>query len=77
MSDSAGEAVNIFDPKVAACPHASYQQLVRDQPVMRSPLGGLVISRYEDVRFALRSPEIFSSEMSEQMAASSHFRLEA
>ena len=68
MSDSAGEAVNIFDPKVAACPHASYQQLVRDQPVMRSPLGGLVISRYEDVRFALRSPEIFSSEMSEQMA---------
>ena len=68
MSDSAGEAVNIFDPQVAACPHASYQQLVRDQPVMRSPLGGLVISRYEDVRFALRSPEIFSSEMSEQMA---------
>ena len=36
---------------------------------MRAPLGGAVlVSRYEDVLFALRTPETFSSEMSEQMA---------
>ena len=69
MDQSDADGINLFDPAVAACPHASYQRLIQEQPVMRAPLGGgVVISRYEDVLFALRSPEIFSSEMSEQMA---------
>ncbi|RPG09251.1 MAG: cytochrome P450 [Proteobacteria bacterium TMED72] len=69
MDQSDGDAINLFDPAVAACPHASYQRLIQEQPVMRAPLGGAVlVSRYEDVLFALRTPETFSSEMSEQMA---------
>lgn len=62
-------AINLFDPAVAACPHATYRRLVDEQPVMRAPLtNSPIISRYEDVLFALRHPEIFSSEMAEQMA---------
>lgn len=69
MDQSDGDGINLFDPAVAACPHASYQRLIQEQPVMRAPLGGAVlVSRYEDVLFALRTPETFSSEMSEQMA---------
>ena len=48
----------------ADSPHTVYRAL-RDQcPVLRSQggLGGAVISRYEDVLWALRHPEYFSSE---------------
>jgi len=63
------DKINIFDPAVAACPHATYRRLVDEQPVMRAPFtNSPIISRYEDVLFALRHPEIFSSEMAEQMA---------
>ena len=62
-------APNLFDPAVAACPHAAYRQVVDEFPVHRAPLtGSPIIARYEDVMFALRHPEIFSSEMSEQLA---------
>ena len=62
-------APNIFDPAVTACPHAAYRKLVDDMPVIRMPItNSPIISRYEDVLFALRHPEIFSSEMSEQLA---------
>jgi cytochrome P450 len=61
--------INLFDPAVMSCPHATYRRLIDEQPVHRAPLtGSPIISRYEDVIFALRHPEIFSSEMSEQMA---------
>jgi cytochrome P450 len=60
---------NVFDPAVAACPHAAYRQLVDDMPVIRMPItNSPIISRYEDVIFALRHPEIFSSEMSKELA---------
>ena len=66
---STDPAPNLFDPEVAACPHASYRQLVDESPVARMPLtGGAIICRYDDVMYALRHPETFSSEMSEQMA---------
>jgi cytochrome P450 len=59
----------IFDPDVARCPHAAYRTLLTDMPVARMPLtNGPVLSRYEDVMFALRNPKIFSSEMEKQMA---------
>ncbi|MBW1885956.1 MAG: cytochrome P450 [Deltaproteobacteria bacterium] len=61
--------INLFDPAVMSCPPATYRRLIDEQPVHRAPLtGSPIISRYEDVVFALRHPEIFSSEMSEQMA---------
>ena len=60
---------SFFSPEVAACPHATYRQMVDDHPVVRMPLTNApVISRYEDVMFCLRHPDIFSSEMAEQMS---------
>jgi cytochrome P450 len=69
-SDAAPPASpNLFDPGVAACPHAAYRKLVDEMPVVRMPItNSPIVSRYEDVMYALRHPEIFSSEMSEQMA---------
>ncbi len=48
----------------ASSPHAAYQALRDRCPVLRSQggLGGVTISRYEDVLWALRHPEYFSSE---------------
>ena len=62
--------VGMLDPTIAACPHAAYAQL-RDfkQGVSRMPLMNIpMITRYEDVMWALRQPEIFSSAMSEELA---------
>ena len=61
--------VNPFDPDVIACPHAAYKQLrEHEQGVSRMPgVGVPIISRYEDVLWALRQPEIFSSAMAEEM----------
>ncbi len=61
--------VNLFDPGIAACPHAAYRQLREyKQGVSRLPgMGFPVITRYEDVLWALRQPELFSSEMSEEL----------
>lgn len=69
-SDSASShAPNLFDPAIAACPHAAYRRLVDEAPVIRMPVtDSPIICRYDDVMYALRHPEIFSSEMSEQMA---------
>ncbi|MFP6608205.1 MAG: hypothetical protein VCC19_16665, partial [Myxococcota bacterium] len=59
--------VNLFDPGVSACPQPVYRRMLEGCPVARS-LGGAVISRYEDVTWALRHPEIFSSAMDLQIA---------
>ncbi len=61
--------INMFDAAFAAAPQPVYQRALSRCPVARSSFGGgAVISRYEDVMWALRHPEIFSSEMSLQMA---------
>jgi len=61
--------VFLFDPEFVRCPHAVYQRLREDFPVTRATLtNSPVISRYEDVMWALRHPEIFSSAMDLQMA---------
>ncbi len=63
------DVFNLFTPDVAACPQATFRDMHARCPVARSVLnGGPMISRYEDVKWALRNPEIFSSEMAEQMA---------
>ena len=63
-SESPTTRVDIFSPEFAACPQKAYSQILRECPVSRSQLtGAWVLSRYEDVRWALRHPEIFSSEM--------------
>ena len=60
--------LNMFDPEFIASPQAGYDELRKTCPVARQPMGGAIITRYEDVIWALRHPEIFSSEMELQMA---------
>jgi len=70
MSDnpSADGKVSLFTPEVAACPQGVYAKLRSQCPVAHDAWSGNpVISRYEDVLWALRHPEIFSSEMEVEM----------
>jgi len=61
--------VNLFDPAVSACPQPVYRRMLAGCPVTRAAMtGGALIARYEDVMWALRHPEIFSSAMDLQMA---------
>jgi cytochrome P450 len=61
--------VNLFDPELARCPQPVYARIRAQCPVGRAALtGSPVISRYTDVVWALRHPEIFSSQMDLQLA---------
>lgn len=58
-----------FSPEFAACPQPVYERMRRQCPVARDSFtGSPVISRHEDVVWALRKPELFSSEMELEMA---------
>jgi pimeloyl-[acyl-carrier protein] synthase len=53
----------VFDPRDAALhrdPYPLYDRLRREDPVHRSPYGMWVLSRYTDVRAALRDPRLSS-----------------
>jgi cytochrome P450 len=61
--------VNLFTAEFAACPQPVYRRMHEQCPVGRAVFtDSPVLSRYEDVVWALRHPEIFSSEMEMQMA---------
>jgi cytochrome P450 len=61
--------VNVFSAEFAAQPQPVYRELVTKCPFARQAfVGSPVLSRYEDVLWALRHPEIFSSEMEMHMA---------
>lgn len=61
--------VNVQDPAFAACPQPVYARLhERFRVATTLGLGAPILSRYEDVVFALRHPKIFSSEMDIHMA---------
>jgi cytochrome P450 len=61
--------VDVFSPDVVACPQAVYRRMIAGCPVARASFGGgAIIARYEDVVWALRHPEIFSSAMDLQIA---------
>ena len=59
-----GESV-LFDPSVANDPHAAYARLRSECPVSRgkgwSGHPHVIVSRYEDVLWSLKHPEVFSS----------------
>jgi cytochrome P450 len=62
-------AVNLFDQEFARCPQAVYAQMRAQCPVSRMAFTDQpVVARFEDVAWALRHPEIFSSEMELQVA---------
>jgi cytochrome P450 len=53
---------NLLSPKVQANPFPYYAQLRRHTPVLWSePLQAWLVSRYRDVDYALRNPQLFSS----------------
>jgi cytochrome P450 len=61
--------VNVVSAEFAAHPQPVYRELVTKCPFARQAMmGSPVLSRYEDVLWALRHPEIFSSEMEMHMA---------
>lgn len=66
VNPETGEA-NPYRPDVAAEPLPFYDRLRSECPVASmegmAGLGAHIISRYEDVRWALRHPEIFSSDL--------------
>ncbi len=58
----------LFDNDTVRCPQAAYSELRSKCPVGRTQLiGTIMVSRFEDVAWGLRHPEIFSSEMDAQM----------
>jgi cytochrome P450 len=62
--DASAAAMHLFSPEVANEPHAAYRQLREQCPVAKGDLGGhdvVLLSRYEDVLWALRHPESFTS----------------
>jgi cytochrome P450 len=54
MSDAV--TFNPFDPAFRADPYPTYDRLRAEAPLLRSPIGLLVLSRYDDVAKVLRSP---------------------
>ena len=53
-----------FTPSVADDPHAAYRRIRQECPVARTAMGEstmVLISRYDDVSWALRPPEYFTS----------------
>ncbi len=53
---------NPFAPEFKADPYPVYADLRREQPVARTePLGFYAVSRYEDVSYVLKNPQLFSS----------------
>ncbi|HJR25055.1 MAG TPA: cytochrome P450 [Acidimicrobiales bacterium] len=60
----ASPADRLFSPQTADDPHATYRRMRQECPVARTEFAGMpgaTISRYEDVWFALRHPELFTS----------------
>src|ERR1700716_4394074 len=59
-------ALLVFSQESADAPHDAYRQLREGCPVARSNFAGspaVYLSRYDDVLWALRHPEIFSSDV--------------
>lgn len=55
-------AFNPFAPAFKADPYPVYAELRRDQPVARTePFGFYAVSRYDDVSYVLKNPQLFSS----------------
>lgn len=53
----------LTDPELAANPQQFHALMRETSPVLRMEGAGAILSRYEDVMYALRHPELFSSNM--------------
>ena len=51
---------SLLDPQVQECPYHAYK-VYREGPVFQMPeTGHFMVSRYEDIYYIVRTPEIFS-----------------
>jgi hypothetical protein len=54
---------NPFDPAVRQNPYPQYAELRREDPVHRmDSMGFWAVTRYQDVQYVLKNPQLFSSE---------------
>ena len=51
------------EPDMAANPQPLYRMMREYAPVIETDDGGIMVTRHEDVMYALRHPEVFSSDM--------------
>jgi cytochrome P450 len=59
--------INLFDPDVRRNPYPTYAEL-REAPVQQvGPIGAWAVTRYDDVQYAFKHPELFSSAAFEAM----------
>jgi len=73
MTEIKTNEINLLSPETNRAPQKTYSELRARCPVVHSgsgipALGGAMLTRFEDVMWALRHPEIFSSAMDVQMA---------
>ncbi len=67
--DAEAGTINVVAPEFTLRPHATMLEMVERCPVARIQYTDWpVLSRYEDVAWALRHPEIFSSDLGELLA---------
>jgi len=60
------EQYNLFDQETRECPFRYFQTIRREQPVyFMQELGAYYVSRYEDLRYVKKHPEIFSNNIFE------------
>ena len=56
------KTIDLMLPEVRANPYPVYAELRRNHPVCQVEPGGIwAVSRYEDVAFVLKNPQLFSS----------------
>src|SRR5258708_892073 len=56
------QAANLLAPEVRADPYPFYRRLREEQPVCEiAPGSFFAVSRYDDVMYVLRNPQLFSS----------------
>ena len=63
-ADDTEVVIALFEPDVADDPHPAYERLRSECPVARGDMAGnpvVMISRYDDVQWALRHPDTFTS----------------
>ncbi len=60
------ERFNLFDTETRECPFRYFQTIRREQPVyFMQELGAYYVSRYEDIRYVKKHPELFSNDIFE------------
>ena len=62
LTQIGGDGFSITDPAFQQCPFPYYDAMLAERPIWRDPVTQFwVVTRYEDVRGVLASPQVWSS----------------